>query len=151
MSMLEVWVWVKLSSLQGFFDFATVVSCVFAVATLLFLIPANTVWDDEHPDKDDHCIASAKAAKAIFLRLSNLRKYSISVAVIFILLSLFTPTTKEFAVIYLVPKIINNEQIQSVASDGLQCMKNQMEAWLDEQLSAKQGKQPLKPLKEKKS
>lgn len=134
MNIWEVWLWVKLSALSNFFDWFAFLFSILGAITLIFLIPAHITWRGECDQSSESYKNFIKSQKAIFLRLSNLKKYFIPLTGIFILLSIFTPTTKEFAVIYLVPKIVNNEQIQGIASDGLQCMKKQMEAWLNEKL-----------------
>lgn len=40
------------------------------------------------------------------------------------------PTTKEAAVIYLLPKIANNEQVQKVPENFVKLLNTKMEAWI---------------------
>lgn len=47
-------------------------------------------------------------------------------------LSFALPTTKEAAVIYLVPTIINNEKVQSIGSNSLEILEKYTQEWLKE-------------------
>jgi hypothetical protein len=48
------------------------------------------------------------------------------------LLYTFLPTTEQAAVIYLVPKIVNNEQIQNITGDGLEVLQLHIKRYLEE-------------------
>jgi hypothetical protein len=50
------------------------------------------------------------------------------------LLLVFTPTLKEAAVIYLLPKVVNNEQVQELPENALKLLNGKMNQWMDEQL-----------------
>lgn len=43
---------------------------------------------------------------------------------------MFIPTTKEAAVIYLLPKIANNEQVQKVPENFVKLLNTKMEEWM---------------------
>jgi hypothetical protein len=47
-------------------------------------------------------------------------------------IGVFTPSTKEFAAIYLIPKIANNEQVQKVPENLVRLLNAKMEAWLED-------------------
>jgi len=59
------------------------------------------------------------------------------IAVLLILCTIFSvtiPTTKEAAVIYLLPKVIKNEQCQQIPSNFVKFLNLKMEKWLNEQI-----------------
>jgi hypothetical protein len=47
------------------------------------------------------------------------------------LLFVFIPTTKEAAVIYILPKVVNNEQVQKIPAEGLKILEAKFDEWLD--------------------
>ena len=46
----------------------------------------------------------------------------------------FIPSTKEACAIYLIPKIVNNEQVQKVPENALKLLNAKFEEWIDEQI-----------------
>lgn len=46
--------------------------------------------------------------------------------------SVFLPTTKEAAAIYLLPKIVNNQQVQELPDNALKFLNAKLEEWIDE-------------------
>lgn len=52
-------------------------------------------------------------------------------------IQLIVPTTKEAAVIYLLPKIINNEEVQKIPDNIFKLLNTKMEEWTNEQLGEK--------------
>jgi hypothetical protein len=61
--------------------------------------------------------------------------------VIFAILCVATPTTKQAAVIWLLPKIVNNEQVQAVPEKALKLLNKQMDEWLEENLKLEDKKE----------
>lgn len=49
-----------------------------------------------------------------------------------VLLSTFVPSTKQFAAIYLIPKIANNEQVQKLPDNAMKFLNGKFEAWIDD-------------------
>ncbi len=49
----------------------------------------------------------------------------------------FTPSTKEMAAIYLLPKIVNNEKVQNIPDKALQLLNAKLDQWVKETLSKK--------------
>jgi len=47
------------------------------------------------------------------------------------------PSSKEFAAIYLIPKIANNEQVQKIPDNALKLLNGNMEQWLSEMTTKK--------------
>ena len=52
-------------------------------------------------------------------------------------LQIIVPTTKEAAVIYLLPKMANNEDVQKIPQNAFKLLNTQMEKWLKEQTGEK--------------
>jgi len=50
------------------------------------------------------------------------------------------PTTKEFAAIYLIPKVVNNEQVQKLPDNAVRLMNEKLEQWIEDVRGAKRGK-----------
>ncbi len=58
-------------------------------------------------------------------------KYTITVSIICLVISILVPTQKEAAAIYLIPKIVNNEQIQDISKNSLNLLNNTLAEYLD--------------------
>ena len=61
------------------------------------------------------------------------RKWAVVYTIQTLILSLLwvaTPTTKEAAAIYLIPKIVNNEEVQKVPTNALKVLNSKFEEWL---------------------
>jgi hypothetical protein len=54
-----------------------------------------------------------------------------------LLCTIFTPSTKEAAAIYLIPKIANNEQMQKIPDNAAKLLNAKMEQWIDDTLAEK--------------
>ena len=66
---------------------------------------------------------------------SFLKQAMFSLFVSFVIASavrMFTPTQKEMAAIYLLPKIVNNEQVRELPSNVLTLMNKKLEEWIDD-------------------
>lgn len=55
-------------------------------------------------------------------------KISLAFVMFFILCATFIPSKKAAAFIYVVPKVVNNEKIQTIASDGLDAISTLVKA-----------------------
>jgi hypothetical protein len=51
-------------------------------------------------------------------------------AVVFALLAVAVPTQKEAAAIYLIPKLVNNEQVQDIAGKSLDILTLKLNEWV---------------------
>lgn len=52
-------------------------------------------------------------------------------------IQIIVPTTKEAAVIYLLPKMVNNEEVQKIPQNIFKLLNTKMEEWTNEQLGEK--------------
>ena len=53
-------------------------------------------------------------------------------AVLFSFLSIFTPSSKTLASMYVIPAVVNNEQIQNIGKNGLKSLELLTKQWVDE-------------------
>jgi hypothetical protein len=67
-------------------------------------------------------------------------KISVVVFLVAIMMQVFTPSTKEFAAIYLIPKIANNEQVQRVPDNFVKLLNSKMEEWIKSSIQTKEDK-----------
>jgi len=62
----------------------------------------------------------------------QINKILIPIFAITFLLSIFLPTTKQMATIYILPKIANNEQVQQIPDKLLELGNKQLDEWINE-------------------
>jgi hypothetical protein len=69
-------------------------------------------------------------------------KTKLIIFVIMILsLNILVPTTKEAAAIYLLPKIVNNENISHIPNKALDVLNNKFDLWIEETLREKNSRE----------
>ena len=59
------------------------------------------------------------------------------IAFVMSLLMAAVPTANQFAAIYLIPKIANNESVQHIPDKALKVLKGKLDEWIDEQMKSK--------------
>jgi TRAP-type C4-dicarboxylate transport system permease small subunit len=108
--------------------------CAFLVIYGLVSIVADNIQRSillESPHRDDIADSSARWKKH-----RARAKFILPLGVIFFLLALFIPTTKEYVVIKVVPKIVNNEQVQELPDNLMRFINN----WLKENTKESEGR-----------
>lgn len=111
----------RLDAVCGFI----VVVCIIIVLLLLFSPVLYIVCDDNDVDIK-YFWRGVKISIASFLSL--------------LFIGIFIPSTKEFAAIYLIPKISNNKQVQKIPDNAAQLLNAKLEAWIDSTLKDKKSK-----------
>jgi len=53
------------------------------------------------------------------------------IPILLFLLAILTPNLKEMAAIYLIPKVVNNEQVQQIPQKGLELLELQLNKWIE--------------------
>jgi len=97
------------------------------VSLVLFVLGAITWWMYKEDGSDQESINMyAKSCKTLFAAF-----------LVTTLVWSFIPTTKEFAVIYLAPKVINNEQVQKLPDNFVKLLNTKMEQWMKTQTEDK--------------
>lgn len=118
----------RLDSLNCFFASSGVVLLILFIAFVSWIWPLhidNTINYDEEESQEK------------YKRYKRSMIWGISIGVLFLFISVFIPTTKEFAAIYLIPKIANNEQITKIPDNAAKLLNTKLEQWIDETLSKK--------------
>lgn len=59
-----------------------------------------------------------------------LKGYCPVLAVVFMFIAIFLPSTKQAAIIYVLPKIANNEQVQQIPQKLLDVANKQLDEWI---------------------
>lgn len=90
---------------------------IFGISTMVFIV-CIMVNGEDWDDLTDHW-------KIVFIRGSII---SFIFAFIFISLTCMIPSTKQMAIIYVVPKIVNNKQVQEIPKKMLELSTE----WLEE-------------------
>lgn len=112
----EVYLFTRLDAIHVIAGAAIVMA---AIGLLLFGI--HYLFEDMW-ERDDDNKEKKKTVKTI--------KRLVAVAISGLLVCVIIPSTKEAAVIYLLPKIANNEQVQKVPENFVNLLNTKMEAWI---------------------
>lgn len=62
-------------------------------------------------------------------------------AALFSSLLIFTPSSKTLAAMYVIPAVVNNEQIQNISKNGLESLELLTKQWVDELREEKSKKE----------
>ena len=114
----EVYLFTRLDAIHVIAGAAIVMA---AIGLLLFGI--HYLFEDMW-ERDDDNKEKKKTVKTI--------KRLVAVAISGLLVCVIIPSTKEAAVIYLLPKIANNEQVQKVPENFVKLLNTKMEAWIED-------------------
>ena len=113
----EVYLWLKLDTLCDFFV------GMFSVGTgmIIFTFIAILMLDAENRFTSN----AKRIAKRIIL---------IMLPFLFVGLigTIFMPTTKQYAVVYALPKIANSEAVEQLPRDALKIIRLKMDEWVEE-------------------
>lgn len=72
--------------------------------------------------------------------VKHILKVVIPVFLVALICSVVPPTTKEAAAIYLLPKIVNNEQVQKLPDNAVKFLNVKLEAWIKDMAGAENGR-----------
>ena len=113
----EVYWITRLDSVHGFFIGLFAVSFVMMGMCGSFIM-MEQLWNDED------------------IWPSIKKKYTIGIIIplVAIFLATLTPSTKEACVIYLIPKIANNEQVQKIPNNFAKLLNTKMEEWINDSI-----------------
>lgn len=65
-------------------------------------------------------------------------KVALTTLMISAIITVFIPTTKEAAAIYLIPKIANNEDVQKMPDNVAKILNSKLEEWIDDTVGKEQ-------------
>jgi len=117
MSHWMIYWWIKLDDLQN-------ASSIFMLLLTIALVALTIAWFINKANKNP-----------VWKTIRNFWFIVMPLCVCFLFLAIFLPSTKQFAVIYLTPKVVNNEDVRELAGDGMKVMKHKLQQWLDENLA----------------
>ena len=55
-----------------------------------------------------------------------------------LMVAVFIPSTKEYVAIYLIPKIVNNEQVQQIPEKAMNILNSKLNEWITDQHKKKE-------------
>lgn len=116
-TMTQMYWFTRLDSIECFFTLISIaVSCATVVAGCIWFIQRLETYDNDDRERLKHVffkpIVWGSVLSAIFLPLAIL-----------------TPTTKDMAIIYVVPKIVNNDKVQQIPDKLLDLANAKIEEW----------------------
>ena len=123
MSHTFIYLFTRLESFHGLMGGLIVLSIVSIVGLNIcfFLIQDKYIFGEE-------------IKKKYLPEITKWIKTSIVLLVLCTIFSITIPTTKEAAVIYLLPKVVNNEQCQQIPINFTKLLNTKMETWINEQI-----------------
>lgn len=129
MTMMQMYWFLMLDNIKTITMIPGIIFGIFTMVFIICMLANSEDWDD----LTDHW-------KIVFIRGSII---SFIFAFIFISLTCMIPSTKQMAIIYVVPKIVNNKQVQEIPKKMLELSTE----WLDE-LSPESVKDDVKTVAE---
>lgn len=110
MSPFVIYLIIKLNALQGLFTGFAIVS---GIATIMAAFISGVDYTESRKDE------------AVFWNKIGKRtiKAAIPVCIVCTILEAITPSTKEAAAIYLIPKVVNNESVQNISANTLHLLE----------------------------
>lgn len=121
----------RLDAINGLFRAMAILSFI---AAMVFFCAGRIIrdcWSSE-----DEIIKRARTSAAIWMR----RMIPVSIAaLIFTVLTVLLPTTKEATAIYIIPKVMNNEQVQNIGDKGLKLLEAKFDEWLKDTAGEEKG------------
>lgn len=127
MSMLTVYFFVMMDNL-------TTGAMVFAFASVTGIIALALARSDHNPEQ------------LVYRRYSRWMSILTVTMCLFGILTVFTPNTKQFAAIYLIPKVVNNEDVRAMSGDAMKAMRLKFREWLDSLEPQKVVKETVKAI-----
>lgn len=110
----------RLTALNGFFEFTGLITLLAVLGIFSWVYPIIT---------DVYSYGPREKLWKIYRR--TMIGGTIT-GIILILISLFIPTTKEMAAIYIIPNIANNKQVQKIPDNAATLLNTKLEQWIDE-------------------
>jgi cytochrome bd-type quinol oxidase subunit 2 len=115
MTGFDIYLFTRLDAIRDFLIFPLVIFLMSLTASGIMWIIAITADEEE----EKYCGIGKK-----------LTKLSASIVLLASLMLTFIPSTKEYAAIYLIPKVVNNEQVQQVPENALKLLNAKLQEWL---------------------
>ena len=127
MSMLFVYIFVMMDSIKLGLGLLALISVVF-----IFISAAATDTSDVEAKR--RAKKWLKICIATFLLIGSV--------------AILTPDTKQFAAIYMIPKVVNNEDVRVMSDDAMKMLRLKFEEYLDSIDPVKEVVRAIKPAEE---
>jgi hypothetical protein len=122
MTWFDVYLFTRLDSINFFFAFISLATLIGGGFVMLI---AAISWEGNNSQLGEKIVRQGWI-------------WFISIFVIFGGISCLIPTTKEAAAIYLIPKLVNNEQVQAIPENALKLLNLKFQAWIEEMEPARE-------------
>jgi hypothetical protein len=103
-----------------------VISIIAAVVSGIIGLVAAVADEDDYRKVKPHVLSVLKCAAIVVILAGTLR-----VAI---------PTSKEIAAIYLIPKMVNNEDMQQIPDNAAKLLNAKLKLWMDDTLEIEKKK-----------
>jgi hypothetical protein len=123
MTGLEVYLWLCLDSILHLLGMAVAISTMGIIIYIILQGAIHVPWYDESEP-------NTKITKTFYKRTCKYLRISISIFILALLGLTFVPSTKDVAVIYVLPKIINNENVKALPNEAVLLLRNKMQEWM---------------------
>lgn len=114
--MLEFIIYI-IGIVDGLKFFSTILA---GVAFIVIILGYFFIYLDTHPNYDE------------YIEVFNRIKHLFIIPIFFAILAGFTPNSRTIAAMYLVPKLINNEQVNQFPDKALKLLNNKLDEWIQE-------------------
>jgi aspartyl/asparaginyl beta-hydroxylase (cupin superfamily) len=121
LGVLIYWI-TRLDTINYFFIGSMVLGLCFTITVVSIFLYYFVVGKDSHNDNYQQIKKSTLKASII----------SVCITVFFSFCLIFTPTTQEACVIYLIPKITENKNVQEIPDKALQLLNSHLDKWINE-------------------
>lgn len=118
--------------------------CMFSLISIVASVCISLYWKQRKPyyerERKEDGSASEHFVEIKELFLSISKKCFIACIILFFVsfpLAMFLPTTQQACVIYVLPKIANNEHIQEIPNNVSKLMNEKLAEWIDDMKGTK--------------
>lgn len=116
----DIYLITRLDVLNAFIIFT--IGLLLVTGAIYFIVKAVTIAETYDDDEKSNLQKTYT---------QNLSKFSM-ILILISFISVLLPSTKEAIAIYMVPKIVNNEQIQKLPDNTLKLFNTKLEQWIKE-------------------
>ena len=129
-SWLIYWV-LMLDGIKAFFAFFGVLGTAAGAGLLLFLFVNHIIYNANKNGIESGAIQEAKNALFRYQSVVKLWPMAI-VGFLLLIIAILIPNTNQMALIYVIPKVSNNEQVQQIPDKLLGLANKQLDEWVSD-------------------
>lgn len=128
--MITSWQIYWITRLDGLVTISVAASMLLSIAVVSLLTATIVTYVSSNDDNWSESYRTRN--RKYFILWRKICLISVPFLIISVLSANMIPTTKEFAAIYMIPKIANNEQVQKVPDNALKLLNSKLEQWISE-------------------